>query len=185
MASRQWRNYIHSAPILWDCIVVRGNRGDAVAHVVRGLKLSGDRPLTVILEVWPSLWKKIHPYFLGHRDRIMTFIPLMGDAEPGEGDIRVDGIDMIRDLAPLPNLRTVNGDLGYSNIKDTVKGIFNQSHSLECLKNFSFDPESLLEAQRNIALQEFHTYEELASLLSVLEKMPSIRKSPFHLHSVQ
>ncbi|PVG03981.1 hypothetical protein CPB86DRAFT_810497 [Serendipita vermifera] len=186
MVSRQWRNYIHSAPILWDCISTRGNRGDTIAHVVRGLKLSGDRPLTVILEVWPSLWTKIRPHFLNHRDRIVAVVSIRGGTKPNqEQDSKLYGIEMICELAPLPNLRVVRGDLGYGNRKDSVKEIFNQSRSLECFEGFSLDSKLLLEAQGNVALQEFRTHQELPSLLPLLERMPSIRKISMFTYTLQ
>ncbi|CAG8767065.1 7885_t:CDS:1, partial [Acaulospora colombiana] len=58
MVSKQWRNYIYSTPTLWNCISLRGNKGDPVASVVQGLKLSQDRVLAVVLEKWSNSWRE-------------------------------------------------------------------------------------------------------------------------------
>ncbi|PVG03992.1 hypothetical protein CPB86DRAFT_779099, partial [Serendipita vermifera] len=177
IVSKQWRNYIYSASILWNCISARGHKGNALSNVVQGLKLSRDLPLTVIIKVWPSLWKKICPYLLDHRDRIVTVVTFHQLIEPGETQRKqLAGAEMLRELAPLPNLRIVKGDWGYGNFREIEKGIIHQSHSLECFEGPSLDSELLLEAKRNSTLREFYTHQELVSLLSILEGMPSVRK---------
>ncbi|CAG8649253.1 5142_t:CDS:2, partial [Acaulospora colombiana] len=67
----------------------------------------------------------------------------------------------------------------YKNLKDSMKELLNKSPLLECLGDFSFNLEFLLEAQKNIALRELYTCKGLASILPVLEEMYSIREVSF------
>lgn len=176
VVSKRWRNYIHSEPILWDCIRADGKKKNAVVGVVQGLELSRDGPLTIILKIWPNLWRQICPYLLDHRDRIMTLVTLEGCLEPDVRDYApsIEGAEMIRDLVSLPNLRTVTGFLGY--VDETLKEMLNQCRSLECIIGFDLDSEWLLKAQNNVAIQEICTQQDFALLLPVLESIPSIRK---------
>ncbi|PVG03983.1 hypothetical protein CPB86DRAFT_869332 [Serendipita vermifera] len=176
MVSKQWRNYIYSAPILWDCIHADGKKGDAVARVVQGLKLSGDRPLTIILKIWSSQWKQICRHLIDHRDRIVTFIFWDGYYDYGPNSPGcLQGRDIIRDLFPLPNLRTAKGTWGH--VENTLREMLIQSRSLECLRGFyELGSEWLLKAQNNVAIQEICTQQDFALLLPVLESIPSIHE---------
>jgi hypothetical protein len=181
MVSKQWKDFIWSAPIFWNCVTAYGYMTNAIARVVQGLALSRNLSLTVIVHIFPCLWHDIRPFLLPHRQRIVTFVNLEAfhDLRDRCPEPEIYGKEMLLDLVPLPKLRLVNGDWGNNYESDDVVEFFDHAPSLESLSDLDLDSNLLFEAKSRLRLREFDTCCDIAEILPTLEKFPSIQRITF------
>ncbi|PVF99137.1 hypothetical protein CPB86DRAFT_757121 [Serendipita vermifera] len=178
LVSRKWQNFILYESTLWNHVEV-SNRYDETAIISVQVHLSRHFPLMIELSIPAIHWDSIRSILLENQHRIDTIeSDLSGVYESSEPDRGM--WDILDDLGTLSNMRRLSFPITSRESSARLLRVLDRYPSLSHFPRSSLNCDDLQIAKGRLELDALDTFEDIRSILPILETIHSLKSVVFY-----